>query len=204
VADKGESRSRALPYVLGGGLGLVAVSSLILWIIATNPGVGSRRSSTGPRATPEDLARWDGLATEHASMETRQVEVVLPDGDSGGWVTSAESVVVPVDESLRLERVVTTWLRHGARTTRSARLLSAHVDDDRRAYVNLSSELLTGPPLGLTGELEFVVGLAKTIRANLPTMVELQLLVNGQETDSIGGQLDISAPLRLARFAEME
>ena len=195
MADKGESRSRALPYVLGGGLGLVAVSSLILWIIATNPGVGSRRSSTGPRATPEDLARWDGLATEHASMETRQVEVVLPDGDSGGW---------PVDESLRLERVVTTWLRHGARTTRSARLLSAHVDDDRRAYVNLSSELLTGPPLGLTGELEFVVGLAKTIRANLPTMVELQLLVNGQETDSIGGQLDISAPLRLARFAEME
>jgi hypothetical protein len=204
MADNGDSRTRALPYIIGGGLGLVAVASLVLWIIATNPGVGSRRGAAGPRATPEDLARWDGLATQHASMETRNIEVILPDGDSGGWVTSAESVVVPVDESLRLQRVVTTWLRHGAAVTRSARLLSAHVDDDRRAYVNLSSELLTGPPLGLTGELEFVISLAKTIRANLPTMVDVQLLVNGQETDTIGGQLDISAPLRLARFAEME
>ncbi len=204
MANQGESRGRALPYVLGGGLGLVAVASLILWIIATNPGVGSRRAASGPSATPEDLARWDGLVTEHASMETRNIEVILPDADSGGWATSAESVVVPVDESLRLERVVTTWLRHGARVTRHTRLLSAHVDDGRRAYVNLSSELLTGPPLGLTGELEFVIGLAKTIRANMPTMVDVQLLVNGQETDTITGQLDISKPLRLARFAEME
>ena len=204
MANRDDSRGRALPYVLGGGLGLVAVASLILWIVATNPGVGSRRGASGPRATPADLARWDALATEHASMETRNIEVILPDSDNGGWVTSAESVVVPVDESLRLERVVATWLRHGAKATRSTRLLSAHVDDNRRAYVNLSSELLTGPSLGLTGELEFVVGLAKTIRVNLPTMVDVQLLVNGLETDSIGGQLDISAPLRLARFAEME
>ena len=49
-----------------------------------------------------------------------------------------------------------------------------------------------------------VIGLAKTIRANMPTMVDVQLLVNGQETDTITGQLDISKPLRLARFAEME
>ena len=207
MAESGEPAGRATPYIVGGGLGLLVVAATVLWIIAANPGVGPRRASAGPRATAEDLERWEALATDVSSRQTRQVEIVLPDRDSGKWVTVAESVTVPLDEGLRLGRVVTTWLRRvaesGSGVTRSARLLSAHVDDGRRAYVNLSSEFLDGTAAGLTAETDFVIGLAKTIRANLPTMIDVQILVDGQETDTIGGQLDISAPLSLAQFAEM-
>ncbi|MBT3270118.1 GerMN domain-containing protein [Candidatus Poribacteria bacterium] len=207
MAENGEPSARATPYIIGGGLGLLVVAATVLWIIAANPGVGPRRVSSGPRATAADLERWDTLATDASSRQTRQVEMVVPDGDSGEWVTYAESVTVPTDEGLRLGRVVVTWLRRvaesGSGVARSARLLSAHVDDGRRAYVNLSAEFVDGNA-GLTAETEFVIGLAKTIRANLPTIVDVQLLVDGQEIDTIGGQLDISAPLSLAQFAEMK
>ena len=208
MADKGGTHSRAMPYVIGGALGVVAVAALVLWVIATNPGVGSRAVGSGPRVTSEDLARWDGLSAAGSSSETRNVEAIFVDRDSGNWATSADSLVVPLDESLRLELVVSTWLRRtvaaGSTVNAATRLLSAHVDGGRRAYVNLSSDLLDGASVGLTAETEFVIGLAKTIRANMPTVVDMQLLVDGQEADSIGGQLDISSPLRLARFAEME
>lgn len=208
MADKGDSTSHAMPYVIGGGLGLIAVAALVLWVIATNPGVGSRRGPSGPQATAEDLARWERLSVGESLTETRNVEAVYVDRDTGEWTSVADSVTVPVDEALRLERVVSTWLRRagasGVTVNPTTRLLSAHVDGDRRAYVNLSSDLLDGASVGLTAETEFVIGLAKTIRANLPTVVDIQLLVDGQEADSIGGQLDISAPLRLTRFAEME
>jgi spore germination protein GerM len=63
------------------------------------------------------------------------------------------------------------------------------------AFVDLSSEISTKHPGGTHAELLTVYAVVNTITTNLQGVQRVQLLVDGNEADSVAGHVDVRRPL---------
>ncbi len=75
------------------------------------------------------------------------------------------------------------------------RLRAFYVTDRGDAFVDLSSDLVTGHPGGSLNELLTVYALVNAVTANLPAARRVQILVDGKEADTIAGHVDLRRPL---------
>jgi hypothetical protein len=76
-----------------------------------------------------------------------------------------------------------------------ATLRAFYVTDRGDAFVDLSPEASSNHPGGSTMELLTVYALVNVVVANLPDVQRVQLLVNGQEVDTLAGHVDLRRPL---------
>jgi len=76
---------------------------------------------------------------------------------------------------------------------KGSRLLSAEVKGDT-AYINFSKELRDNFAGGSTNEMLVIYGIVNTA-CSLRGINRVQILIEGQAIDSLGGHLDISRPL---------
>lgn len=67
--------------------------------------------------------------------------------------------------------------------------------DAREAYVDLGGTIVTGHSGGSLDETLTVYAIVNAITANLPDVRAVQILVEGQEVDSLRGHVDLRAPL---------
>lgn len=63
------------------------------------------------------------------------------------------------------------------------------------AYLDLSRELVAAHPGGSTNELLTIYALVDALTVNLPAVTAVQLLVEGQELDTLAGHVDLRRPL---------
>lgn len=63
------------------------------------------------------------------------------------------------------------------------------------AFVDLSPEVASGQAGGSLGELLTVYALVNAVTANLPSVHRVQVLVDGAETDTLAGHVDLRRPL---------
>jgi spore germination protein GerM len=70
-----------------------------------------------------------------------------------------------------------------------------YITDRGDAFVDLSTEIVTGHPGGSLNELLTVYALVNAITANLPAVTRVQILVDGEEADTIAGHVDLRRPL---------
>ncbi len=75
-------------------------------------------------------------------------------------------------------------------------LLALYVTDKGDAYVDLSPEASTNHPGGTTAELQTVYTIVDALTVNLPAISAVQILVNGQEVDTLAGHVDLRRPLQ--------
>jgi hypothetical protein len=64
------------------------------------------------------------------------------------------------------------------------------------AYVDLTSALISGHPGGSMNELLTIYTLVDVLTVNLPAVTAVQLLVEGQEIETLAGHVDLRRPLR--------
>ncbi|MCC7242158.1 MAG: GerMN domain-containing protein [Acidobacteria bacterium] len=76
-------------------------------------------------------------------------------------------------------------------------LRGVYVSNRNEVFVDLDSTVRTKHPGGSMQELLTVYGLVNTLLVNLPTMTEVQILVEGREADTLAGHVDLRRPLRL-------
>lgn len=74
------------------------------------------------------------------------------------------------------------------------RLLNAYVTGDL-LVLDFSSELQKNHPGGSTGELTTVYSIVNTMVENLPGVKEVQILLEGDEMETLAGHMDLSRPL---------
>jgi hypothetical protein len=74
-------------------------------------------------------------------------------------------------------------------------LRAFYVTERGDAFVDLSSEVMTGHPGGSLNELLTVYAVVNAVTANLPAARRVQILVNGKEADTIAGHVDLRRPL---------
>ena len=74
-------------------------------------------------------------------------------------------------------------------------LKAFYVTSSGDAFVDLSADITAKHPGGTHAELLTVYAIVNTIATNLQGVQRVQLLVNGQEADSVAGHVDVRRPL---------
>lgn len=83
-------------------------------------------------------------------------------------------------------------------------LYEIYVDEQSTAYLDFSHHLKDGHIGGTTSEALTVAAILRTVKVNFPDDIrKVQILIEGVETDTIGGHVDISKPLRLSLDLEV-
>jgi spore germination protein GerM len=74
-------------------------------------------------------------------------------------------------------------------------LRSLFISDRGDAFVDLSPEVTTRHPGGALNELFTVYVIVDALTVNLPSITRVQILIDGKETDTLAGHVDIRHPL---------
>lgn len=76
------------------------------------------------------------------------------------------------------------------------KLRTLFVTERGEAFVDLSAEISTRHPGGSLNEICTVYTIVNVLTANLPAITAVQILVNGQEVDTLAGHVDLRRPLQ--------
>lgn len=83
-------------------------------------------------------------------------------------------------------------------------LYEVYVDEQSTAYLDFSHHLKDEHIGGTTSEALTIAAILRTVRMNFATDIrKVQILIEGLETDTIGGHIDISKPLSLSLDLEV-
>ncbi len=78
---------------------------------------------------------------------------------------------------------------------KGTKLRAFYVTERGDAFVDLSGDVVSAHPGGSLTELLTVYAVVNAITTNLPAVQRVQLLVEGQEVDTIAGHVDVRRPL---------
>jgi hypothetical protein len=70
------------------------------------------------------------------------------------------------------------------------------VSERNEVFVDLDPSIRTSHPGGTLQELMTVYTIVNAVLANLPDLQEVQILIGGQEADTLAGHVDLRRPLR--------
>ncbi|MGH9217748.1 MAG: GerMN domain-containing protein [Vicinamibacterales bacterium] len=79
---------------------------------------------------------------------------------------------------------------------KGARLRGIFVSQRNEAFVDLDPTIKSAHPGGTLQELMTVYTIVNALLTNLPTLQEVQILIGGQEVDTLAGHVDLRRPLR--------
>lgn len=76
------------------------------------------------------------------------------------------------------------------------KLRGLFISERNEAFVDLDATIRTAHPGGTLQELMTVYTIVNALLTNLPDLQEVQLLIDGQEVDTLAGHVDLRRPLR--------
>jgi len=115
--------------------------------------------------------------------ETREITV---NKDTRTAVTVAEAIVKELIAGPADTKFIAT-------IPKEAKLLSVKITD-KIAYVDFSEEIKSKHPGGSTGELMTLNSLVNSL-TELPEIQKVQILINGQNVETLAGHADLTQPL---------
>jgi hypothetical protein len=77
-----------------------------------------------------------------------------------------------------------------------AKLRGIFVSERHEAFVDFDPSIRTAHPGGSLQELMTVYTIVNALTTNLPDLQEVQILIGGQEVDTLAGHVDLRRPLR--------
>jgi spore germination protein GerM len=174
-------------------VGALAVLVLIALSIARMYGPGRAApveevSVAGTPSTPKETAHITATlffgAPDGQTLAAVRRDVALADTvvEQGRQILNAQLSEVP---QAPLVAVIPT----------GTKLRAFYVTDRGDAFVDLSSDVVTGHPGGSLNELLTVYAIVDAVTANLPAVRRVQILVDGKEADTIAGHVDLRRPL---------
>ena len=110
----------------------------------------------------------DIYASEEITLEAKQILVALIKGSLSGHLPALPS-------ETRLREVY--WAEAGL------------------LVVDVTGEASVRHPGGITGEVSSIYSVVNSLTYNLPTVSEVQILIDGAEADTLAGHIDLRRPL---------
>lgn len=188
-----------------GGLGLVAVTGGLAWVLFVGlPQRYGPATSGSSSAQPGTTAGAAGGATPAAAPSASAARKIKTQlyyvGDDGVSLVSVERDVPFVEGTVEQARAILTAqlaLADGLMSAIPAgtTLRALFLTNDGEAFLDLSQELSAGHAGGSTNELLTIYTLVNVLTTNLPAVTAVQLLVNGKEVETLAGHVDLRQPL---------
>lgn len=144
-----------------------------------------------PVATPTDVKKKAKIfwATESADGTLEPVEVEL--SLSSDPVQRAKQVIGALINSPPKEELRTL--------PADALLLEFYLLPDGGAVADFSDSLARNTPSGILSEQAAVDSITRTLEANVPGILRLKIVINGQEAETLAGHLDLTDFFELHR-----
>lgn len=154
------------------------------------------RLSAPPQEAPAPVA------TSSVPLETRKIKARLFYIASDGMrlVASEREVVYGEGTLEQARRLIEAQLAPPPPPLVSAippgtKLRDLFLTPNGEAFVDLSPEVTSAHPGGALTELLTVYTIVDVLTANLPAITSVQILVDGKETDTLAGHVDLRRPL---------
>ena len=181
--------TRAMWTFGAAGIGVLALG---VWlVVALLP-----RLLTTPIGTQADQA-----ASEGASEGRRiQATIFYVSDDGGGLVASNRAVLygaTSVEQARRIIEAVVETPPEGRRSAIPAgtTVRSVFLAGSGQAYVDLGGAIVSGHTGGSLDEALAVYAVVNALTVNLPGITTVQILVDGQQVDTLAGHIDLRYPL---------
>ena len=111
-------------------------------------------------------------------------------------VPLAEGVVAQARSIVEAQLTVEPPAPLASTIPKGATLRGIFVSERNEAFVDLDPSIRSAHPGGALQELMTVYTIVNVLLTNLPTLREVQILIGGQEVDTLAGHVDLRRPLR--------
>lgn len=164
----------------------------------------SKQTDSTPDPPPTPI-----VVSEPAQTHLQKCTLFFFDTNSLRLAGEERKLELPQDVTERLKQTIIELLTDsisGLYQTipKGTLLYEVYVDEESTAYLDFSHHLKDGHIGGTTSEALTVGAILRTVKVNFPEEIrKVQILIEGLETDTIGGHVDISKPLSLALDLEV-
>lgn len=161
---------------------------------------------------PEELPPRPPLPTAASSPDTspplQQIALYFFQPETLELVDFPRELHLSSDKLERLKQIISALLEQSPPALTSTipngtLLYEVYLDEQSTVYLDFSGALSAAHIGGTSAELLTVQTILKTVQANFGEQVQhVQILIEGQEVDTIAGHVDISKPLSLAAIPQ--
>lgn len=184
--------------------GSAVVILFLAWMMMS--GLGRLLSTPTPDTTPADLAPPPPpVASDAGAAPTvpRIKATLYFASEDGRWLVPTEHEVPLADGAVAQARSIlnaqlTAVAPEPLVTTipEGTALRGVFVSQRNEVFVDLESSIQSAHGGGSFRELMTVYTIVNVLLTNLPMLQEVQILINGQEVDTLAGHVDLRRPLR--------
>jgi hypothetical protein len=170
----------------------VAILLIGIWLVATR---------LPAFLTAPDDATPSSTGTPATTGDTRRIQATLYYVSEGGTLlvpTSREVLygATPAEQARRIvEAQVETPAGLASAIPAGTVVRSVFLTDAREAYVDLGGAVRSGHTGGSLDEALAVYAIVNALTVNMPDIVGVQILIDGQEVDTLAGHMDLRFPL---------
>ena len=175
---------------------LAGASGWFLYNLGDRPGAGT-----------EDLVGDEPASVDETPAGDRAVILVFPEWDAAGFVSERRRIPSRgrAEEDLL---ALMTELCDGPRRSGAisalpgrTRVLAAFLDQESGdAVLDFSADLVIGHPGGSAAEAATLTSILRTVALNFPMLRSCRILVDGSETETLGGHLTLDRSFDLRRW----
>jgi spore germination protein GerM len=179
---------------LAGGL---AVAGLGIWlVIAALPRL--LHTPVQPGAAGVETATGGGAATETRRINATLFYVSAEGSELVPVTREVPYAATPAEQARRIAEAQVQPAPEGLSTAipDGTTIRAVYLTPRGEAYVDVSRELIAGHGGGSLNEALTVYAIVNAMVVNLPDVSAVQILVEGQEIDTLVGHLDLRHPLR--------
>ena len=158
----------------------------------------SKQTDPTPAPPPSPI-----VISEPAQTQLQKCTLFFFDTNSLRLAGEERELDLSQDVTERLKQTITELLNDsisGLYQTipKGTLLYEVYVDEQSTAYLDFSHHLKDEHIGGTTSEALTIAAILRTVKMNFPEEIrKVQILIEGLETDTIGGHVDISKPLNL-------
>lgn len=179
--------NRRLVIITGlivGFVGVVLVSTLLpRWLTTTGAGGTRMASSSSPSDAKRIQATLFYVSEDGTSLRATTRSVLYAETMAAQARRLVEAQVA--DPPSGLDSAI----------PRGTTVRAVFISNTREAYVDLGGALAAHHALGTLDEALAVYAIVNAVTVNLPDIIGVQVLIGGQEVESLAGHIDLRAPL---------
>ena len=180
--------------------GSAAIIIFLVWMLMA--GLGRLLSTPTPDATPDAAAAPPPPAATAPAVPRIKATLFFASEDGQRLVPAerevafAEGVVAQARAILEAQLAAEAPPPLVSTIPKGSALRGVFVSQRNEVFVDLEPSIRTAHPGGSLQELMTVYAIVNALLTNLPTLQEVQILIGGQEVDTLAGHVDLRRPLR--------
>ena len=181
--------------------GSAVIIIFLVWMLMA--GLGRLLRSPTPDAAPDAAETAPPPAAETAPAVPRIKATLFFASEDGQRlvpteldVALGEGVVAQARSILEAQLIAEPPAPLVSTIPKDTKLRGVFVSERNEVFVDLDPSIRANHPGGSFQEIMTVYTIVNALLANLPTLQEVQILIGGQEVDTLAGHVDLRRPLR--------